>query len=280
MGGTHSILESKPGPHTLHRGDMGSVVHKLCDFSTKGICDSEPVQITGILFMSGQIVVADRKNEKLKVFSENGDFLACTDSKGLPIGMARSSDNRFVTCVAYQILTWVLQRGEILHDDVVYALDYRAQAVHCNGTYFYVLHHFENAITVLSFQGRQITKIVKKQVFGHDIHSDRDTHNVYVTCLGPPGVLCASSTGEDLWFTELCDTPWGITEIYGVVCVVSDNGKRVILLSQTGEKMSNVIFEQQDFQGQLMYIDANKNKMAVTHAMSSAVSVFHVGRLN
>ena len=119
-------------------------------------------------------------------------------------------------------------RGKVIvTEDTSYDVDHNSHGIHYNGIYYCVLHRWDNAITILGTQGRQVRKIVMKEAFGKkiefggwDIHMDTTTHNIYLPCRGDnSGALCLSVEGDPLWFTPLEGRLGGITEIDGVLCV-------------------------------------------------------------
>ena len=141
-----------------------------------------------------------------------------------------------------------------------------------NGTYYCVLHHCDNAITVLDTQGRQVRKIVRKDAFGKeiefgaDIHMDRATHNMYVVCFGNvKAVLCLSLEDEALWFKSLKGGfLGGITEIDGILCV-SDRytGQGIHMISKSGKYKGEKLLDKDVLKNRnpeyLCYVSNEKN---------------------
>ena len=135
----------------------------------------------------------------------------------------------------------VLRLVSIINEETSYEVEYRSYDVQYNGTYYTVLHMDHDAITVLGKRGRQVRKIVLKEVFGEKIklgwglYMDSATHNIYVTCIFNSGVLCVSVTGEPLWFTPLSGSPLGLTDIQDSLCVVSLDERCLHLISRSGQ---------------------------------------------
>ena len=105
---------------------------------------------------------------------------------------------------------WTLRGKAIVSEDISYDVDHDSHGIHYNGTYYCVLHHLDNAVTVRDTQGRQFRKIKRKEAFGEeiefgvDIHMDKTTINIYVPWWrNNDGVLCLSVHDEALWFTPL-----------------------------------------------------------------------------
>ena len=208
-------------------------------FSIKRPDDNENAKVRGILIMTQNIIVADSDNEKLKLFDISGVYLSSVGSKHHVWGITAVNKNCFATCgLDKKVRLWTLRGKAIVSEDMSYDVDHYSHGIDYNGTYYCVLHHRDIAITVLDTQGRQVRKIIRKEIrFGQDIHMDKTTNNIYVPQWGyNNGVLCLSVHGEALWFTPLSGSPGGITEIDGVLCV-SDctTACRLHLLSKTGQ---------------------------------------------
>ena len=160
-------------------------------------------------------------------------------------GITAVTGNRFATCGGNdtKVRLWTLRGKAIVTEDISYDVAHYSHGIHYNGTYYCVLHSWDNAITVLDTQGRQVRKIVRKETFGKgiefgmDIQIDKATNNIYVPCWrNNKGVVCLSVHDDVLWFTPLEGALGGITEIDGVICVSDyDKGHCVHMVSKSGE---------------------------------------------
>ena len=227
-------------------------------FSIKRPDDNVNAEVRGILVLTQNIIVADSDNEKLKLFDLSGVYLSSVDSKHCVLGITAVNENCFATCGLDTVVRlWTLRGKAIVKEDISYDVDHDSHGIHYNGTYLCVLHRYDNAITVLDTQGRQVRKIVRKEAFGKkiefgvDIHMDKATHNIYVPRWGDAfGVLCLSVHDEALWFTPLDGALGGITEIDGVLCVSDyDEGHCVHMISKSG-----------DYKGKLLDKDVLKER--------------------
>ena len=215
---------------------------KIGEFSIKRPDDEAIARVGAILVWTQNIIVADTSNEKLKLFDLSGVYLSSVDTKYCGVwGITAVTGNRFATCGSDTVVRfWALRGKAIVTEDISYKVDHESQGIHYNGTYYCLLDHPENAITVLDTQGRQVRKIVRKEVFGKgiqfglDIHMDKTTHHIYVPCFG--SVLCLSLHNDMLWFTPLAGILGGITEIDGELCISDFCTECVVyMISKTGE---------------------------------------------
>ena len=213
--------------------------------------DKESACITGIVVISDKVIVSDSGNEQLKLFDTDGKYMSSTDSKHHAWGITIVSNNRFVTCgLDDNLYLWTLRGETIAAEEVSYKIYHYSHGINYNSTYYCVVDRDNSAITVLDTQGRKVRKIIIKEAFGKkirfglDIHMDRKTHNIYVTCvLDNRGVLCVSVEGEPLWFSPLTGLPWGITTIHGLLCVTDRREQCVHLMSKTGEYKGKLLDE-------------------------------------
>ena len=85
----------------------------------------------------------------------DGRYVSSIDSRHQVWGITKVNHNRFVTCGLDEniIYMWTFSDKNIVADDVSYRVDYYANGIHYNGTYYCVLHQTYNAITVLDKQG-------------------------------------------------------------------------------------------------------------------------------
>ena len=228
-----------------------------------------PGNISGIVILSGKIIVADSGNTNLKLFDTNGKYLSSVDSMHLVKGIAKFDNNSFVSCrKATEIRLWTLRSSDIKCNDRTFNVDHICAGICSNGTYLSVL--IQKAITVLDSQGRQVSKIVveeafgKKLTFGFDIHMDNITNIIFTLCVSKfpvnRGVLCVSLSGELLWFSPLPGNPWGTTEIHGVLCVTDINKLCLHLMSKDG-KYKGKLLDKNDFRhlpGYICYDDSQR----------------------
>ena len=176
--------------------------HKIKQFSIKRQDDKKNAEVGGILVLSQNIIIADNENKKLKLFDLSCNCLSSVDSKHHVWGITAVKGNLFATCgnTDTKVRLWTLRGKDIFTEDISYDVDLYSYGIHYNGTYYCVLHQWNNAITVMDTQGRQIRKIVRKEAFGKkiefggwDIHMDTATHNIYLPCRGDnSGALCLS----------------------------------------------------------------------------------------
>ena len=206
--------------------------------TTPGV-DKKSSHVRGILILSGKIIVACCANRKLKVFDQNFTYMSSIDSVHVVFGVTEFEGNQFATCgFDEQIRFWILLDNDIYCKGTTYNVeDNGCYGISYNGSFFCVLQR--NAITVLDKQGIQVRKIVMKEAFGKsiefgfDLHMDSTTHSIYVPCVKPNcGVLCVSLEGEPLWFSPLTGSPFGITDIHGILCVASYSDTALQLISK------------------------------------------------
>ena len=203
---------------------------KIEQFRIKRPDDLINAKARGILVLSQNIIVADSCNAKLKLFDLNGEYTSSVVSKHEVWGITAIKGNRFATCgIDKQVRFWNLPGKTIVTEDISYDVDHTSDGMHYNGTYYCVLQHQGNTITVLGAEGRQVRKIIMNEAlgrkirFGGDIHMDKTTHNMYVPCRGTnDAVLCLSMKGEPLWFTQLKGVLGGITVYYAYLIVIQD----------------------------------------------------------
>ena len=260
------------------------------EINAKRSDDVLKVLVTGVVLISGKIVVVDCNNSKLKLFSKYGDFLASIGTKMDTWGITKSSEEHFVTCgYGNKVLKWTI-RGETIESlDTFYKVEHFGYGIHYNGLYYCILHRLEKAVTVLDSQGEKVRKIVVKDAFeekmekisafGWDIHSDVETNAIYIPCRSPAGVLCLSIHCETQWFIDLPASPWGISEVYGLLCVVVNGCKNVhvLMLDKEGKKIADLI-ETKDLKGSPEHINAYQNEIALTFGghVSHIISLFSV----
>ena len=256
---------------------------KIGEFSIKRPDDKKNAVVRGILVLSQNIIVADSPNKKLKLFDMNGVYLSSVDSKHCVFGVAAVNENCFATCgTREQVRLWTLRGKTIVTEDISYDVDHISHGLHYNDTYYCVLHRESNAITVLGTQGRRVRKIVrteafgKKIEFGHGIHMDKTTHNIYVPCwTNNKGMVCLSVHGDVLWFTPLEGALGGITEIDGELCVSDFNkGHCVHMVSKSGEYKGKLLDKDVLKDRQPFYIRVAKAKKIYFSLYNSDVICF------
>ena len=243
--------------------------------------DKETVKFGYVLILSGKIVFADPHNKKFKLFSKDGEFISSSDSVVHTMGITRISADRFATCWRCKILIWELRGDTIRRYESVYKVDHVAYNIYYNGTYFNVLHRRENAISVLDSKGRQIRDITvykafgRKLTFGWDINSDSRTHNIYIPCWSPAGVLCVSLNVQVLWFTELPVNPWGISKIGDFLCVISGDKSNMLMISKSGKMKANSFRAKYLVDAGIpQFIAALGNLIAISYCNCSFISVW------
>ena len=220
---------------------------KFGEFSVWERRDRGEVFTWGILAMADKVIISDMNNNRLKLFDQTGKFLSSVDLYKYARGITRVDNNTFATVgeKKNKVQLWTLLNASMRRMDTAYDVEYDSYDIHYNGAYYSVLHGGDNAISVLDGKGRQVRKMVVREVFGKKITfglgiwMDSKTHNIYVTCWGDNiGVLCLSD--EALWFTPMNGTSCGITEINGALCVVCSD-KCVHLISKTGKCMRKLL---------------------------------------
>ena len=260
---------------------------EIKQFSIKRPDDKENAQVQGIFALSKKIIVADSHNKKLKLFDQKGEYLSSVDSFHCVWGITAVAGNRFATCGLDTVVRlWTVRGKAIVVEDISYDIEHESHGIHYNGTYYCVMHRWNNAITVLDTQGRQVRKIVRREAFGKeiqfglDIHMDKTTNNIYVSCLGSnKGVFCLSVHDEALWFTPLDGAPGGIIEIDGVLCVsdcAAGNGLQMV--SKTGEYKRKLLDKDVLNKRKPEYVcfDANDGKLYFNLDSSNAVCFISV----
>ncbi|KAK3108051.1 hypothetical protein FSP39_000222 [Pinctada imbricata] len=255
-----SVTSKQEKRTTSKQADPNQLKGTKCqEFSVKRPEDKKTVDVHGVLCVSDKVVVVDYYNNMLKLFDHNGTYLSYTDLKDDTWGISYVRDSMFATCGGGKtVYLWTVRGQTIVSEYVSYHVDQRAHGIHYNGTYYCVLHHWDNAITILDRQGRQVRKIIMKEAcgktfkFGWDIHMDSDTNNIYVPCDNEHGVLCMTIEGQALWFTPL-PCPRGITEIQGTLCVADCRGACLHLITKEGEYVGKLL-DKEDLGGGPDYV--------------------------
>ena len=258
-------------------------VTKVLEFSTKRPDDVEDVNIHGVLTLDDKFVIVDDENRQLKLYTESGEYLCSETIPKTTWGITKVDSDRFATCgYGEQIFMWKIFENKISQEAKTYNVDLDAYGIHFNGTYYCVLHHLNNAVTILDEQVNQVRKFSIKEVlgkkvdFGWDIHSDRHTHHVYIPCKGNTrGVLCVSIDGEVLRFNALAGSPRGITELHGFLCVTHFQTNCVHLVSKNWKSQSklldaNVMKGSPDF----IAVNASEDKLMISYAGKDVITVF------
>ena len=270
-----------PKPRLRHRTKYEKRDHdrlqtdrKIEQFSIKRPGDKDNAQVQGILVLSQNIIIADSHNKKIKLYDMNRVYLSSVDSKHMVFGIKAVTGNCFATCGSNdkKVRLWTLQGKLIVTEDISYDVDHNSHGIHYNGIYYCVLHRWDNAITILGTQGRQIRKIVMKEAFGKkiefggwDIHMDTTTHNIYLPCRGDnSGSLCLSVEGEPLWFTPLEGRLGGITEIDDTLCVseyIAGHGLQMV--SKSGEYIGKLLCQDmlKKRNPEYLYFEASERKL-------------------
>ncbi|KAK3095427.1 hypothetical protein FSP39_014552 [Pinctada imbricata] len=218
-------------------------ITKRFDFRVSRPNDQKKVIVMDVLCTEDTILVVDNENKVLKMFDRHGEFQHSSTLKNSTHGITCVRDNVFATCGEDKMVhVWALS-------DESYQVDHRANGIHFNGVYFCVLHHYDNAITILDKHKKIVRKIVMKQAFGKkfefgwDIHMDKDTNNVFVPCQHENGVLCLTIEGKALWFSPMSAKLWGITEIQETLCVVDIINNCIHQINKKGEYIRKLIDE-------------------------------------
>ena len=241
---------------------------KVGQFSVRRTHDKVQSDIRGIVVIYEKIIIADKSNKTLQLFDMDGTYISSIDSRQCVRGITIVSDDSFATCGEDKTIhLWKLRDENIVAEDISYKVDRNSDGIHYNGTYYCLLHRYDNAVTVLDTKGKGNTEIGiieafgKKIQLGWDIYMDSKTHNIYAPCIGKhDGILCVSLEGESLWFTPLKGQPWGITEIHGVICVSDAVAHCVHLLSKTGQYKEKMLHKESmiDQLGLIHYDNRNK----------------------
>ncbi|KAK3108501.1 hypothetical protein FSP39_009334 [Pinctada imbricata] len=241
-------VTSKPEKPTVYKkADQTRLRATKClEFSVKRLGNKENVDVKGVLCVSDKVVVVDRNNNELKLFNKNGAYLSFIELKDYTFGITYVHDSTFATCgLGNTVFLWKVRGMTIVNVDVSYLVNPPAHGIHYNGTYYCVVHNWNNLITILNRHGRQVRKIILKEAcgnkfkFGHDIHMDSETNNIYVPCHNEHGVLCTTIDGKALWFTPL-SSPGGITEIQGTLCVVGHGSRYLYMITKVGENVGKL----------------------------------------
>ena len=259
---------------------------KLCDFRAKVKDDLTEPYINAVLILGDTFIIVDNHNRKLKCFTESGQYLSSADLTDSTWGITKIACDQFATCDYKKIILWNFSGHTIQADDkkYLYTVEYDAQALHFNSTFYCVLHRKENAVTILDDRGRQIRKFVikeafgKKVEFGFDIHSDRHTHHMYIPCVRDnKGILCVSIDGKVNDFHATHWTPWGISYMYGFFCVVNYSGNCVMIPTKEWKSMSKLL-DTSDAKSCAYYISVNEaiDKVIVSYYGSDLISVFSI----
>ena len=276
---TTHVEERKPRNISDIRGN------KMRDFSVKRTEDTKEPYITAVLILGDQFIIVDTDNRKLKCFTETGKYLSSTELNYNTNGITKLARDRFATSDDNkEIILWKLHGQMIESEWEKYKVEHFAHALHFNGMYYCVLHNKENAVTILDNCGRHVRKFVikeafgKKVEFGWDIHSDRDTHHVYIPCEGEiKGILCASIDGKVNNFHATDWRPRGISDIYRFLCVVNYSDSSVMLSTKDSVSMSKSL-DTSDAKSRPEYISVNEacEKIIVSYYKSDIISVFAI----
>ncbi|KAK3108105.1 hypothetical protein FSP39_001353 [Pinctada imbricata] len=252
------------------------------EFSVKRSEDKKGVDVTGVLCLSDNIVVVDYGNDVLKLFDQDGIYLSSTPLKNDTWAITYVGDTLFATCgLINTIYLWTLHGKTIVCEDALHPVNPRAHGIHYNGTYFCLQHNWNNTITILDRQGRQVRKIIMKKAcgkkfsFGFDIHMD--TNNIYVPCSNEHGVLCMTIEGQALWFTSLLWTPCGITEIQGTLCVAAYYNHCLHLITKEGEYAKKLL-DKADLRERPSYIFCGEDNI-LTIALDDFVCVLKYSKI-
>ena len=255
---------------------------KLFNFSTKIPKESKLIFIRGVLAIADKFVVVDYFRSTLKLYTENGEFLSSktTASKD---GITKVDCNRFATCgTEYHVFLWQICGNNMIPVGQTRSTGGYTHGIHFNGTYYCLLHCFDNAVTILDACYRHIRRFVvreangKKVEFGYDIHSDRDTHHVYIPCiLNNRGILCVSEEGEVLRFIALDNDPQGITQIHGSLCVVDQTCHCVHLISKDGKTQCKLLDKRVLKKGpRFIAVNDSTEKLIIAYFEKAAITVF------
>ena len=272
------IVEKKPRKLSDIRGT------KVRDISVTRVEDEKKTDIQAILILRDTLIISDMNNMSLKSFAGNGDFLSSIQLEEEVYGLTRLSSDRFATCGYDDILLWKLHNRKIKPQDEKYPVELAAEALHFNGTYYCVLHREHNAITILDDRGRHVRKFVIKEAFGKnvkfsfDIHNDRDTHHVYMPCVGDNmGILCASVEGQVHNFFSTDWAPLGTSDICGFLCIV-DNFNHCVVLSTKDNKSSLKLLDTSEVKSRPYFISVNESsdKVILSYYRSDLISVFSI----
>ena len=280
-----NMRKSKPAssaPKSPHNPSDVRVT-KMSEFSTARQEDKNDVYITGVLILGDKFVIVDDGNKTLKLHRENGEYQSSIALPEATYGITQIDGDRFATCgYGERVMLWKMHENEISPQNESYKVDNLAHGIHFNGTYFCVLHNDDNAVTILGDRGRHIRKFVIKEAFGKsikfgwDIHSDKDTHHVYIPCeKDNAGLLCVSVYGDVLQFNALSGSPHGITEAHGFLCLVDFENSCVNLISKDSKSQSKLLDENVILQEPYhIAVNASSKKLIVSYFMENVISVF------
>ena len=187
------------------------------------------------------------------------------------LGITEVDCDRFATCgLGNKVFLWKIKESTIIQEDTSYEVEHDAHGIHYDGTYYCVLHQADNAVTILDDGGRHVRKFVIKKAFGRevefcsDIHSDGDTHNVYIPCWDyygvSVGILYVSVEGEVLRFNTLerDGCPSRITGVHGMLCVLNSEKTCVIVISNE-RRIRCKLLDDSVFQGDPGCVAVNKS---------------------
>ncbi|KAK3108877.1 hypothetical protein FSP39_017700, partial [Pinctada imbricata] len=123
--------------------------------------DRETVNLIGVLYVSGRVIVVDKDNRKMKLFDQSGKYLSSIDLKDYTWGITYVRDSTFATCgIGDTIYLWTVRGQTIVSEEISYQVEHGAQGIHFNGMFYCALHQRDYTITILDRQGRKVRKIV------------------------------------------------------------------------------------------------------------------------
>ena len=265
------------------------------EFHVKRPDDKKNVLISGILTLGGKVIVCDASNNAIKLFDQKGNFLSSVNTyvkymRGV-WGLTNIGSGKFATCEPShnsKVCVWALQGETIVFENTTYDVCHKSNGIHFNGTYYAVLHHLDNAITVLDTQGKRVRKIVlieafgKKITFSFGIHMDSVTHNICVSCQpGNSGVLCVSAEGTPLWFTPLSGQLCGVTEINDLLCIADmgnsqDNGCVYLMAKKWEDRAKLLDKDSLVNKPSFMYYDTYEQILYLSFFETDVIRMFHV----
>ena len=260
----------------------------MTEISVQLPSDTRAAYVSGILAVGDNIVIADGHNKNIKLFTAHGHHLYSVDAKECSLGITGVAEDSFATVgFGYDIVFWRVVDKEIKSQDKCYKMiTPHASAIHYNGTYFCVLHRYGSGVSVFDSLGTHVRTFEINDVYGKkvdkekwDIHSDRNTHNIYVPCWGEcRGMLCVSIEGEILWFCDFDGGVRGITEVHGILCVVNPAQKCVNLISKEGKPYSKLLEKSgMPKSPEFISFQENTEKMIISFRFETSVFIFDFG---
>ncbi|KAK3101112.1 hypothetical protein FSP39_001035 [Pinctada imbricata] len=242
-------------------------LRRLKEFTVNTPLDRRPADVTGVLGLSnGTIVVIDKDNNLLKLFSEEGEYLSSIYNPQEAWGITSVNGSEFATCGLYdqKVHFWKVEGKLIRKTDKLFSLTSHAEGIHFNGRYFVILHRQELKLSLLSPNGRELGQINLNRIdngrleIGRDLKLDKDQDLIYIPVLKDiKGVLCiefefSHRTSKihltERWRCPLLGRPSTIMKIDGVI-----GGSDVICATDLTTKSVEMIGTDETNRGTLLW---------------------------